>query len=161
MAWKVQGWKIMKRSALFVAVSLAISGCASLNGENGTGSPGGSATASAAGSRGGTDGRLAGSIVEAMGGGLIGSIGSNLADRDRRRGLEAEYRALEHTPSGQPVIWRSADSRRYGEVIAAAPYRVGSQDCRQYKHTVHVGDQSKEARGTACRNSNGSWTPLT
>ncbi len=47
------------------------------------------------------------------------------------------------------------------EVIAAQPYRVGSQDCRQYKHTVITGAEQKTGRGTACRNPDGSWTPLT
>ena len=32
---------------------------------------------------------------------------------------------------------------RYGEVVAASPYRVGSQDCRQYAQTVYTGGQPK------------------
>lgn len=99
-------------------------------------------------------------IVEAMAGGLIGgTLGSGLDQRDRRRALEAEYRALEYTPAGQPVSWGAADSRG-GEVVAGSPYRVGSQDCRQYIHTVHAGERSQTARGSACRNPDGSWTPL-
>ena len=47
------------------------------------------------------------------------------------------------------------------QVVAAQPYRVGSQDCRQYTHTVVQDGQTKTARGTACRNADGSWTPLT
>jgi hypothetical protein len=70
-------------------------------------------------------------------------------------------RALEHTQSGQPVTWKSDRSGLYGTVVAAQPYRVGSQDCRQYSHTVFASGQSRNARGTACRNADGSWTPLT
>lgn len=100
-------------------------------------------------------------VIDAMGGGLIaGTIGAELDQRDRRRALEAEYRALEYMPAGQTVAWGRAGSRRYGEVVAGSPYRVGSQDCRQYAHTVHVGGQPQTARGAACRNPDGSWTLL-
>ncbi|MBP0438912.1 hypothetical protein [Tianweitania sediminis] len=101
-------------------------------------------------------------LLEAMAGGLVGgTIGRELETRDRRSALEAEYRALEYTPSGQPVTWRNQRANTYGEVVAAQPYRVGSQDCRQYYHTVFVKGNPHSARGTACRNANGSWTPLT
>jgi surface antigen len=102
------------------------------------------------------------SIIAAMKGGLIGGdLGSSLSSRDRRRGLEAEYRALEYAAPGTPVTWRSEDGRVVGRVVAAQPYRVGSQDCRQYSHAVGTGAEENDARGTACRSPNGSWTPLT
>jgi surface antigen len=108
------------------------------------------------------DGKLAARIVSAMNGGLVGgSVGSELSNRERRLGLEAEYRALEYTQGGQAVTWKSDRGSSYGEVVASQPYRVGSQDCRQYTHTVYAGGPSTSARGTACRNADGSWTPLT
>lgn len=107
-------------------------------------------------------GKVAAAIIMAMNGGLVGGrIGSGLSDRDKKAALEAEYRALEYTPSGQPVTWKGSQAGVYGEVAAAQPYRVGSQDCRQYSHTVYSGGQPRVARGTACRNRDGSWTPLT
>jgi surface antigen len=102
------------------------------------------------------------SIVAALNGGLIGStLGGQIGARDRQRGLEAEYRALEYTPGGTPVSWKSDDGRLAGSVVAAQPYRVGSQDCRQYTHTIVTAGGEREARGTACRNQNGSWSLLT
>jgi surface antigen len=101
-------------------------------------------------------------LLDQMAGGLVGgTIGKELDKRDKRNALEAEYRALEYTPSGQPVTWRNQRAGRYGEVVAAQPYRVGSQDCRQYNHTIFVAGSPRSARGTACRNTDGSWTPLT
>jgi len=47
-----------------------------------------------------------------------------------------------------------------GQVVAAAPYQVGSQNCRQYTHTVVSDGREAKARGAACRNTNGTWTPL-
>jgi surface antigen len=101
-------------------------------------------------------------IVKSMRGGLVGgSIGSGLSDDEKNHALAAEYRALEYGQGGQPVTWKGDDSGTYGQAVAAQPYRVGSQDCRQYTQTVVQDTQSKIARGTACRNSDGSWTPLT
>lgn len=111
---------------------------------------------------GGNSGKVAAAIIAAMNGGLVGGrIGQGLGERDRAAALEAEYRALEYTPSGRPVTWKGSQPSIYGEVTAAQPYRVGSQDCRQYSHTIYVGGQPRTARGTACRNADGSWTPLT
>lgn len=142
----------MNLRALLVACIAALSGCAS----TGPGGIGGVAT----GLTGGADSETgSATIIEALGGGLVAGI--DLDARDRRSALQAEYRALEHTPNGQQVVWRSSDPALYGEVVAAQPYRVGSQDCRQYTHKVYSGGQQKIMRGTACRNGDGSWTLLT
>ena len=101
-------------------------------------------------------------ILEALNGGLFARLDNGEARRsERMQALEAEYRALEHTPAGQVVPWRSEGSSLAGEVVAAQPYRVGSQDCRTYKHTVSQNGATATANGTACRNADGSWTPLT
>jgi surface antigen len=147
----------MKNYLAFLACMLALAGCASKGG-------GGSTISAAAGAITGdqsSSGEVAAAIISAMDGGLVGGdIGADLGRGERRIALEAEYKALEYTPGGQKVTW-GEKSGRYGEVVAASPYRVGSQDCRQYAHTVYTGGQPKRARGTACRNANGSWTPLT
>ncbi|MDH4992884.1 hypothetical protein QEZ48_18890 [Aquamicrobium lusatiense] len=134
---------------VLVAGSLMLAGCST----TGIGRSGGMAQ---------PGGQLSSTVISAMGGGLVsGSIGSGLSGAERRNGLEAEYKALEYTASGQPVTWKGSQPNRYGEVVAAQPYRVGSQDCRQYTHTVYTGGAGATARGTACRNPDGSWTPLT
>lgn len=100
-------------------------------------------------------------IIEALGDGLYGAVVGDQSTRtDRIMALEAEYRALEHTPAGQTVSWRSQRSDLSGEVVAAQPYRVGSQDCRTYTHSVTTNGDARSARGTACRSADGSWTPL-
>ncbi|WP_246658628.1 hypothetical protein [Mesorhizobium sp. J18] len=105
---------------------------------------------------------VTGEAVEGIvGGGLVGSaFGVQLGRGERRSALEAEYRALESTPAGQAVTWEGSFSGRSGKVVAAQPYRVGSQDCRQYTHTITSGGVEQTARGTACRNPDGSWTVL-
>ncbi|MGF6172311.1 surface antigen [Ensifer sp. 4252] len=97
--------------------------------------------------------------IAALQGGVIGRLGNlDIGTSDRQRALEAEYRALEAAPGGQPVNWQGRSVA--GSVVANAPYQVGSQNCRQYSHTVTVKGQPTTARGAACRNSDGSWTPL-
>ncbi len=100
-----------------------------------------------------------GPLIAALDGGVIGrSAGLEIGKADRQRALEAEYRALEAAPGGQPVAWEGSDIS--GSVVAAAPYQVGSQNCRQYSHTVTSKGRQTVARGAACRNADGSWTPL-
>ncbi|MBZ9674814.1 hypothetical protein [Mesorhizobium sp. ES1-1] len=145
----------MKIRVALVAALLAVSGCTTLGGK----SPGVAPTLASVPPSGG---KVTTTIISAMGGGLIsGSIGNGLSDAEKRSALEAEYKALEYTTSGQKVAWKGAQASRYGEVVPAQPYRVGSQDCRQYTQTVFNGGVGVTARGTACRNADGSWTPLT
>jgi surface antigen len=85
--------------------------------------------------------------------------GAELSSSDRTRALEAEYRALEGSAVGQTIKWKGDDAS--GEVIANAPFQVGSQNCRQYRHTVTAAGKELMSRGAACRNASGTWTPLT
>jgi surface antigen len=96
--------------------------------------------------------------ITALDGGIVARAGVKLSDSDKQRALEAEYRALENAPLGQPVAWTGRSAS--GEVIAAAPYQVGSQNCRQYTHTVTMDGNKTQARGAACRNDDGTWTLL-
>ncbi len=139
----------MRISLAFVCVSIALAGCASTSGAK-TG--GGLLPSSSA----------AKSVIGPLGNGLISAnVVAKLDDADRKRALEAEYKALEYSPAGQKVEWRSASGTRSGEVTPAQPYQVGSQNCRSYTHTIYVDRAPQTFRGTACRNNDGSWTPLT
>ncbi len=140
------------RPLMLASLGLALAALAGCGTRSGTGP-----TAALA-----STGRVANSAayITALQGGIIAKgAGQTLSTADRQRALEAEYRALEAAPGGQPVVWQGAKVR--GSVVATAPYQVGSQNCRQYSHTVTDGSGDTVARGVACRNSDGSWTPLT
>ncbi|WP_411035086.1 hypothetical protein [Shinella sp. BYT-45] len=97
--------------------------------------------------------------ITALQGGLVSrNAAAQLSRADMQRALEAEYRALEAAPGGQPVVWQGKGI--VGSVVAAAPYQVGSQNCRQYSHTLTVEGRDTTTRGAACRNADGAWTPL-
>ncbi len=139
--------------AAAMVLSAALSGCSTVG--LGGGRPAGTGVAG-----GPTSPAAPETIISAMDGGLIGGqVGAGLSEGDRRMALQAEYRALEYTAAGKAVDWQGSGAS--GSVTAAQPYRVGSQDCRQYTQSVNAGGQARSARGTACRNANGSWTPLT
>jgi surface antigen len=149
----------MRFRLTLLAGALALSGCGTsgLAGRESSGVLGGLGPSGS----GGGQAAVASSIISAMHGGLIGgSVGAGLSGSEKRAALEAEYKALEYTASGQAVAWKGNSGHR-GEVVAAQPYQVGSQNCRQYTQTVFTGAASATARGTACRNPDGSWTPLT
>lgn len=134
----------VKRFGILAAtglVSLALVGCTTV---------GGGRTASAKAN--------SAVYITALQGGIVARTGVELSRSETQRALEAEYRALEAAPGGQPVTWTSGEAR--GEVVAAAPYQVGKQNCRQFTHKVVSGGRELQARGAACRNANGTWTPL-
>lgn len=110
-----------------------------------------------------SDNRLAGAaLLQALNGGILPEdVRSQMDGPTRTAALQAEYQALEYTPAGQKVGWGKTGNRLAGEVVASQPYRVGSQNCRQYTHTVLDAGSQLASRGTACRNADGSWTPLT
>ncbi|WP_338531120.1 RT0821/Lpp0805 family surface protein [Nitratireductor thuwali] len=91
---------------------------------------------------------------------LMSGLGDDLSRSEKIAALAAEYKALETGMAGEAVTWRDEKSGRAGTVIAAQPYRVGSQDCRPFTHMIEDNGQSRSVRGTACRNQDGSWTLL-
>ena len=109
---------------------------------------------------GGGTGRIAATALGALAGGVIGSsIGRSLDQNSRQAALQAEYNALERGAPGQPVRWQG-NNGTYGQVVPQQTYQVGSQNCRRYTHTIYVDGSPQQATGTACRNPDGTWTPL-
>ncbi len=100
-------------------------------------------------------------ILASLNGGILpqDAVGS-LTGPDQLRALEAEYQALEKAPLGQVIAWKSQTIGTAGEVSAGTPYQVGQQNCRQYTHTATIKGMPVKGQGAACRNSDGSWTPL-
>jgi surface antigen len=123
----------------------------------------GALTGAAIGSQfgGGTGERIAAGIAGAAIGGLIGNqIGAALDDDDRQQAYAAQMQALEAGQAGAPVAWRNNDSGRYGSVVPGPYYVSNGLRCRQYTHTIYIEGRPQIARGTACRNPDGTWTPL-
>lgn len=139
------------RTGTVLAFAMLVGGCATSNSGVGAGAPLSFAPVSSADNV----------YITALHGGLIGQVGDvPLGNADRRNALRAEYKALEAAPGGQGVPWQGANGVT-GEVVAATPYQVGSQNCRQYTQTINAAGATTTRRGAACRNPDGTWTPLT
>ena len=110
---------------------------------------------------GGAGGHVAGALIGAGIGGLVGNrIGAALDDEDKQRAYAAQMDALERGQSGPPSHGETPISGRYGTVVPGPAYEQGGRNCRSYTHTVYIDGQPQTARGTACRNPDGTWTAL-
>ena len=87
------------------------------------------------------------------------AIGAGLNERDRQRATAAEMQALEHGEPGEPTGWRG-EAGRYGTIVPGANYERGGMRCRDYSHTIYIDGRPQIARTTACRNPDGTWSPL-
>ena len=68
--------------------------------------------------------------------------------------------ALERGPSGAPVAWENPDSGRRGTIVPGPAYDRRGTKCREFTHTIYIDGRPQIARGAACRNRDGTWTPL-
>ena len=115
---------------------------------------------------GGAIGALAGGgtgniVAGAIAGGLVGGvIGNALDEEDRRRAYAAEMQALEYGGPGTPVSWQGQRGAR--GTIVPGPYHARGQyqRCRDYSHTIYIQGRPEVARGVACRNPDGTWSPI-
>jgi surface antigen len=165
----------MRSSKVFAVVSigaafaLPLAGCA--NSERFAAAPketsgtvAGAALGAIVGSQigGSTRSRVAAGVAGALLGGLIGNrIGAALDDEDRQRAYEAQMAALESGAPGAPVGWENPDSGRRGSIVPGPYYDRRGMRCRDYTHTIYIDGRPEIARGQACRNPDGSWTPVT
>ena len=159
----------MKIIALALISSLALSACA----QNGESNPWGMGTKQTVGTGagalvggilgskvGGGSGRLWATGAGALLGAFAGSsIGKSLDQADMAYHQQAVEQA-ETGPLNKTVDWNNAESGHSGSVT---PIREGhvqgsGQLCREYKQTINIDGKSQTAVGTACQNSDGTWT---
>jgi surface antigen len=111
---------------------------------------------------GGPGERFAATLAGAAIGGMVGNrIGASLDEEDRRLAYEAHMAALESGHAGAPVAWRNPGSGHYGDIVPGAAYDSRGMKCRPYTHTIYIKGRPEAARGTACRNPDGTWTAVT
>ena len=151
----------MNRVRLFAvlgAASLLLAGCMGGGPKQNAGALTGAVAGGLIGSAVG-NGNIGAVAAGAVIGGVIGNeIGASLDAQDRKLAMDAEYRALEYGKPGAATEWRGRGG--YGEVVAAAPYRVNDYSCRDYTHTIYINGRPEVARGTACKQPDGTWRPV-
>ena len=49
---------------------------------------------------------------------------------------------------------------RYGSIVPGPAYESNGMNCRQFTHTIYIDGKPQTARGTACRDPDGTWQPV-
>jgi surface antigen len=101
-------------------------------------------------------GRTAATIVGTLAGVAIGgSVGRSMDETDRLK----TALALENVRTGVASNWRNPDTGNEYTVTPTRTYRTGEQEpCREYSVDSVIGGKKETVIGTACRQSDGSWS---
>lgn len=153
----------MKRSAILgLAMILALSACET--DQRGQKEVGGAVLGAIVGGLlgsqiGGGKGQLAATAAGTLLGAYLGSeTGKSLDRADRVYAERAAQSSLESNPSGTASTWSNPDTRHSGSVTPLNTYRSGDAlHCRDYTQVITVDGRSETARGTACREKDGTW----
>ncbi len=176
--------KTLKLTACTVALSLSLAACATQTGQPGplgngsTGSAGGSgigggeavgtlAGAGLGGLLGNQFGHGSGKVLTTVGGVLLGGFLGNRVGNSLDRGTIAYNQqqtqvALNNNQPGQALPWKSPSNPQVtGTIVPQQVYQnQQGQYCREYTQNILIGGQNQQSVGTACRNPDGSWTPV-
>lgn len=147
--------------ALLLAFTLLIVACESGRGPKETGGAlVGAVVGGLLGSKiGGGSGQLATTAVGTLFGAYLGSQAGQSLDRaDRVYAERAAQKGLESKRSGTSSTWVNPDTGHAGAVKPLNTYRsADGLHCRDYEQTITVDGHAEIARGTACREADGSW----
>ncbi len=79
-----------------------------------------------------------------------------MSSRDQSEASSAQFNALTFGRPGAPRNW--VGDRGTSGAVTVGPYvRVNNIDCRDFTHTVTIGGTPYAKRGTACRETDGTW----
>lgn len=150
---------ILRRTAAAAALVLGLAACEGGQGlDSGTiGTIGGAAGGGLIGSQiGSGTGQLAATAIGTLVGALAGrEVGRQLGDEGGSRAASAERQAL---ASNETITWNNPQTNAYGSVNPQNTYtNADGQLCRDYTHSITVNGRQETARGTACRQSDGTW----
>lgn len=103
--------------------------------------------------------RLAATAAGTLFGAFLGSeVGRSLDRADAAHASQAQYQALEYTPSGYSTSWRNPDTGHHGSVTPIETYQsFDGGYCREFQHDAQIGGRTRSVYGTACRTPDGQW----
>ncbi len=108
---------------------------------------------------GGGKGKLVAVAVGALGGAFLGSeLGKSLDEVDRQKANQTQQTAMESNKDGVASAWSNPNTGHSGQVTPTRTYQEASGEyCREYEHEIDVDGKREVVKGTACRQSDGSW----
>jgi len=104
-------------------------------------------------------GKKAATVLGVVAGGYAGNrYGESLDCQDQQYHSQTAHEAFEYQPAGRPASWKNPDSGHSGSITPVKTWqRDNGQYCRDYTQSIVVDGRIEEAKGTACRDDNGSW----
>jgi surface antigen len=156
----------LRATAIAAVAALSLAACQTggssggIGGMNTTetvGTLGGAVAGGLLGSRfGGGAGKLATTAIGTLLGAYAGQqLARHFSPADQSRASDAEERAV---ANNQTITWNNPQSGNSGTIQPVRTYQGNNgQTCRDYNHTVVIDGRTEVARGTACRQPDGSW----
>lgn len=154
----------IRKTAICATLALSLGACAQ-GGTDGFGGVSGDTIGLLGGGAGGAllgsqvgsgSGRLAATAAGTLIGALAGrAVARQLDTTDEQRAIAAERNALARNDE---ITWNNPQTGNSGKIQPVRTYELqNGQLCREYAHTVYIEGQAETARGTACRQSDGTW----
>ncbi len=105
------------------------------------------------------EGQLWATGAGAVLGAILGSeFGKTLDANDQVMMERTSQASLEHTQTGSLSSWQNPDTGHSGTITPTRTYeQPNGTYCRDFIQTIVVDNQTYDATGTACRQSDGSW----
>ncbi len=96
-----------------------------------------------------------------LAGGFLGNqVGKSLDCQDQQYHYDTTQNALETQKVGQSSTWVNPDSGHSGEITPTRTYSSEGQACRDFTQVIKVDGADETINGTACRQDDGSWKPV-
>ena len=143
------------RCALAIAAALALAACETPPTKEQKGAVAGAVVGGVVGSTiGGGTGRTVAIVAGTIGGALIGGhIGQKMDEADRIKAAQV----LETAPTGQSSTWKNPDNGNQYSVTPTRTYEADAAPCRDYTVNATVDGKPETVKGSACRQSDGTW----
>ncbi len=96
-----------------------------------------------------------------LAGGFLGNqVGKSLDCQDQQYHYDTTQNALETQKVGQSSSWSNPDTGHSGEITPTRTYTSDGQPCRDFTQTILIDGEAEKINGTACRQNDGSWKPI-
>ena len=110
---------------------------------------------------GGTGNKLAIGAGVVAGGFLGNKVGAALDCKDQQYHYDTTQSALESQKTGQASTWSNPDTGHSGTITPTKTYTsADGMPCRDFNQTIYVDGKYEEVKGSACRQPDGTWKPV-
>lgn len=97
-----------------------------------------------------------------LAGGFLGNkVAKSMTCQDQAYHYDTTQNALENQQTGQASTWTNPDTGHSGKVTPTKTYTAADgTPCREFSQTIYVDGKYEEVEGTACRQADGTWKPV-